>query len=223
MTSKDDIKGLVSLSSFVHGSRQGVRIAFAVLTFFTRGAIFMAHQYQASRSKRLVRIPLSWDWSLLLAEIWIIILFSFLNIFPWSLYIKSFRIMQCCGSGMFIPDPNFSIPDPGSKWNPDFQPEKLLLNSLKYDFLPTLAPGSKGQKSIGSRIPDPDLQLCECKFNCRWFDSSFRSFRFRIEEYDLCLYGIFDGFQGCQVADFAKKRLPAEILLGQLVPGTPGT
>jgi E3 ubiquitin-protein ligase TRIP12 len=22
---------------------------------------------------------------------------------------------QCCGSGMFIPDPNFSIPDPGSK------------------------------------------------------------------------------------------------------------
>lgn len=51
--------------------------------------------------------------------------------------------------------------------------------------------------------------------------SEDRSFRFRIEEYDLCLYGIFDGFQGCQVADFAKKRLPAEILLGQLVPGTP--
>jgi hypothetical protein len=23
-------------------------------------------------------------------------------------------INQCCGSGMFIPDPNFSIPDPGS-------------------------------------------------------------------------------------------------------------
>ncbi len=22
---------------------------------------------------------------------------------------------QCCGSGMFIPDPNFSVPDPGSK------------------------------------------------------------------------------------------------------------
>jgi hypothetical protein len=50
-----------------------------------------------------------------------------------------------------------------------------------------------------------------------------RSFRFRVEDYDLCLYGIFDGFRGCQVADFAKKRLPAEILLGQLVPGTPGT
>ena len=44
-----------------------------------------------------------------------------------------------------------------------------------------------------------------------------------MDEYDLCLYGIFDGFQGCQVADFAKKRLPAELLLGQLVPGTPGT
>jgi hypothetical protein len=25
---------------------------------------------------------------------------------------------QCCGSGMFIPDPDFSIPDPGSR-NPD--------------------------------------------------------------------------------------------------------
>jgi hypothetical protein len=25
------------------------------------------------------------------------------------------RRVQCCGSGMFIPDPNFSISDPGSK------------------------------------------------------------------------------------------------------------
>jgi len=25
------------------------------------------------------------------------------------------RRVQCCGSGMFIPDPNFSIPDSGSK------------------------------------------------------------------------------------------------------------
>ncbi len=26
---------------------------------------------------------------------------------------------QCCGSGMFIPDMNFPIPDPGSKRFPD--------------------------------------------------------------------------------------------------------
>ncbi len=25
------------------------------------------------------------------------------------------RKVQCCGSGTFIPDPDFSIPDPGSK------------------------------------------------------------------------------------------------------------
>jgi hypothetical protein len=26
--------------------------------------------------------------------------------------------LQCCGSGMFIPDPNFSIPDTGSEFLP---------------------------------------------------------------------------------------------------------
>ncbi len=29
--------------------------------------------------------------------------------------ILQFCIFQCCGSGMFIPDPRFRIPDPGSK------------------------------------------------------------------------------------------------------------
>jgi len=43
-----------------------------------------------------------------------------------------------------------------------------------------------------------------------------RSFHFRVEEYNLCLYGVFDGFHGAQVADFVMKRLPAEILFGQL-------
>ena len=59
-----------------------------------------------------------------------------------------------------------------------------------------------------------------------------RSFRFKREEYGLCLYGVFDGFSGAQVrmvtrpslpqvADFVMKRLPAELLLGQLVPDLP--
>lgn len=45
-----------------------------------------------------------------------------------------------------------------------------------------------------------------------------RSFRFRRDEYNLCLYGVFDGFNGAQVSDFVMKRLPAELVLGQLVP-----
>lgn len=45
-----------------------------------------------------------------------------------------------------------------------------------------------------------------------------RSFHFRVEEYNLCLYGVFDGFHGAQVADFVMKRLPAEVLFGQLIP-----
>jgi len=45
-----------------------------------------------------------------------------------------------------------------------------------------------------------------------------RSFRFRVDEYELCVYGVFDGFDGAQVADFVTKRIPAELLWGQLVP-----
>jgi len=45
-----------------------------------------------------------------------------------------------------------------------------------------------------------------------------RFFNFRVEEYNLCLYGVFDGFNGAQVSDFVIKRLPAEVLFGQLVP-----
>ncbi len=32
-----------------------------------------------------------------------------------TVHFEKETIMQCCGSGMFIPDPNFSLPDPGSK------------------------------------------------------------------------------------------------------------
>ncbi len=37
-------------------------------------------------------------------------------------------ICQCCGSWVFIPDPNFSIPDPGSKrfWIPDPNPHQRI-------------------------------------------------------------------------------------------------
>jgi len=45
-----------------------------------------------------------------------------------------------------------------------------------------------------------------------------RSFRFHQEEYNLCLYGVFDGFHGSHVADYITKRLPAELVLGQIVP-----
>lgn len=48
-----------------------------------------------------------------------------------------------------------------------------------------------------------------------------RSFRFKRDEFGLCLYGVLDGFSGGQVADFVLKRLPAELLLGQLVPDLP--
>jgi hypothetical protein len=32
-----------------------------------------------------------------------------------TVHFEKETIVQCCGSGMFIPDPNFSLPDPGSK------------------------------------------------------------------------------------------------------------
>ena len=41
-----------------------------------------------------------------------------------------------------------------------------------------------------------------------------RSFRFRRDEYNLCLYGVFDGFNGCDVSDYIMKCLPAELVLG---------
>jgi hypothetical protein len=63
---------------------------------------------------------------------------------------KTPKKFQCCGSGMFIPDPTFfhpksrirtvSIPDPHQRINP----KKWFLSSRKYD------PG------CSSRIPDPD-------------------------------------------------------------------
>ena len=50
-----------------------------------------------------------------------------------------------------------------------------------------------------------------------------RSFRFRVDEYDLCVYGVFDGFNGAQVSDFVTKGIPAELLWGQLDPDKSGT
>jgi len=69
--------------------------------------------------------------------------------------------------------------------------------------------GNEVYKTDGSRIP----------IGLHPFED--RSFRFKKEEYGLCLYGVFDGFSGGQVADFVMKRLPAELLLGQLVPDLP--
>ena len=49
-----------------------------------------------------------------------------------------------------------------------------------------------------------------------------RCFRFRVEENDLCVYGVLDGFDGSHVSDFVAKRIPAELLWGQLVPDKSG-
>ncbi len=92
---------------------------------------------------------------------------------------------------MFIPDPvsdffQSRIPHsnclhPGSRIRIKefkyFNPKKWILSSRKYDpgcsswipdpdtdFLPIPDSGSRGQKVIGSRIPDPDPQHC-----CRYF------------------------------------------------------
>ena len=43
-----------------------------------------------------------------------------------------------------------------------------------------------------------------------------RSFRFRRDEYNLCLYGVFDGFNGPHVSDYIMKCLPAELVLGNI-------
>jgi hypothetical protein len=82
---------------------------------------------------------------------------------------------QCCGSGMFITDPNFSIPDRSRRiriQDPDpikifkvFSTQKLFLSYRKYDprcssripdpdliFLPIPDPRSTGQKGTGSGI-----------------------------------------------------------------------
>ena len=40
-----------------------------------------------------------------------------------------------------------------------------------------------------------------------------RSFYIKFPDSDCYLYGVFDGHDGCNVADFAAQRLPAELML----------
>lgn len=47
-------------------------------------------------------------------------------------------------------------------------------------------------------------------------ESEDESFHFHIEEGGISLYGVFDGHCGTKAARFAKEKMPAEILLGQL-------
>jgi hypothetical protein len=61
---------------------------------------------------------------------------------------KSYK--QCCGSGMFIPDPNFSIPDPGSEFFPSRIPNPKF---------PSRIPG------LGSRIRIKEFKYFDPK-NC---------------------------------------------------------
>jgi hypothetical protein len=89
--------------------------------------------------------------------------------------VKNLTLTQCCGSGMFIPDPNFfhpgsrvkKIPDPAPQPHQKFKyfnTKKLFLSSRKYDlgcssririFYPFRIPGPKSH-----RITDPDPQHC---------------------------------------------------------------
>ena len=43
-----------------------------------------------------------------------------------------------------------------------------------------------------------------------------RYFHFNQVDYDLSVYSVIDGFGGSNTADFVEKRLPAELLLGQI-------
>jgi len=43
-----------------------------------------------------------------------------------------------------------------------------------------------------------------------------RSFRIQQEDYQLGIYGVFQGFSGHRVADFVSKCIPGELILGQL-------
>jgi hypothetical protein len=85
---------------------------------------------------------------------------------------KSIVCDQCCGSGMIIPDPNFSIPDPGSKRDQvattsstsSANDSRTFANKKKLSFVSSVAdpgclsririfPSRMGQKDSGSRIP----------------------------------------------------------------------
>jgi hypothetical protein len=83
-------------------------------------------------------------------------------------------VIECCGSGMVIPEANFFLP--GSriciKEFKYFKPKICYLSSRKYDpgcSFRIPVPGSlnmifsipdPGVKNTGSRIPDPDPQHC---------------------------------------------------------------
>jgi hypothetical protein len=71
-------------------------------------------------------------------------------------------IMQCCGSGMFIPDPNFF--HPGSRIRIKefkyFNPKKWFLSSRKYDL------GCSSPIQIPD--PDPDFLPIPDQEHCLW-------------------------------------------------------
>ncbi len=83
------------------------------------------------------------------------------------LMLRKESTQQCCGCGMFIPDPNFFHPGSASKNLSIFFTQKIVLRSRKYDpgcssriripdpdpdFLTISDPGSRDQKGPGSRI-----------------------------------------------------------------------
>jgi hypothetical protein len=80
-----------------------------------------------------------------------------------TVFIIDYSDNQCCGSKMFIPDPNFSIPDPGSRvknipdpgsWSAskNLSNQQFFIPDPDLDYLPIPDPNSRGQKGTGFRI-----------------------------------------------------------------------
>ncbi len=117
-------------------------------------------------------------------------------------FLLTFR--QCCGSGMLIPDKNYSIPDPGSKrsririkelncWNQNPKPWILALGKMIWDVHPVAVffppesgffPPESGFFPIPSRIenffPIPDRDF----FFISWIQ---RSYKHRIADPQHCI------------------------------------
>ncbi len=140
------------------------------------------------------------------------------------------RVNQCCGSGIFIPDPNFFHPGSRVKKIPDpwagsrirlrikefkyFQPKKLFLSSQKYD--PECSsrigiwffshPGSRIQGPKGHRIPDP--QHC-CK-------RMSRNVQCCIPQSRSCYKHMWRSQEICRVVsqsqNLCKKHMPRNVL-----------
>ncbi|CAG7731751.1 unnamed protein product [Allacma fusca] len=96
------------------------------------------------------------------------------------------------GSGDFLGFPTQSSSATDSSWTDDLPP----CSNTGVGFSPNQTYRRDGYRNSEHELED-------------------HSFHFRLDD-NVCLYGVFDGHCGSQAALFAKQRIPAEILLGQL-------